>query len=80
MTTGGRAPTPLAGAGAPSGRVTDSREEGSRLSTGWPGLAGRRELRDWATRELAAAGCVSAQAEADWLLEEAADEAALRPW
>ena len=39
---------------------------------------GRRELRDWATRELAAAGCVSAQAEADWLLEEAADEAALR--
>ena len=41
-------------------------------------LAGRRELRDWATRELAAAGCVSAQAEADWLLEEAADEAALR--
>jgi len=30
------------------------------------------------TRELAAAGCVSARAEADWLLEEAADEAALR--
>jgi release factor glutamine methyltransferase len=41
-------------------------------------FAGRRELRDWAARELAAAGCVSAQAEADWLLEEAADEAALR--
>jgi release factor glutamine methyltransferase len=41
-------------------------------------FAGRRELRDWATRELAAAGCVSAQSEADWLLEEAADEAALR--
>jgi release factor glutamine methyltransferase len=39
---------------------------------------GRRELRDWVTRELAAAGCVSARAEADWLLEEAADEAALR--
>lgn len=41
-------------------------------------LAGRRELRDQVTRELAAAGCVSARAEADWLLEEAADEAALR--
>jgi release factor glutamine methyltransferase len=41
-------------------------------------LAGRRELRAWATRELAAAGCVSAAAEADWLLEEAPDEAALR--
>jgi release factor glutamine methyltransferase len=32
---------------------------------------GRRELRAWATAELAAAGCVSAAAEADWLLEEA---------
>ena len=41
---------------------------------------GRRELRAWATRELAAAGCVSARAEADWLLEEAADEGALRRW
>jgi release factor glutamine methyltransferase len=41
-------------------------------------LTGRRELRAWATRELAAAGCVSAAAEADWLLEEAADEATLR--
>jgi release factor glutamine methyltransferase len=41
-------------------------------------LAGRRALQAWATRELAAAGCVSAAAEADWLLEEAADEAALR--
>ena len=40
-------------------------------------LAGR-ELREWAARELAAAGCVSAEAEADWLLEEAADEAGLR--
>jgi len=38
----------------------------------------RRELRAWATAELAAAGCVSAAAEADWLLEEAPDEAALR--
>jgi release factor glutamine methyltransferase len=37
-----------------------------------------RELRAWATRELAAAGCVSAAAEADWLLEEAADPEALR--
>jgi release factor glutamine methyltransferase len=37
-----------------------------------------RELHAWATRELAAAGCVSAAAEADWLLDEAADEAALR--
>ena len=38
----------------------------------------RRELRAWATRELAAAGCVSARAEADWLLEEAPDPEALR--
>jgi release factor glutamine methyltransferase len=36
-------------------------------------LTGRRGLRAWATRELAAAGCVSAAAEADWLLEEAAE-------
>jgi release factor glutamine methyltransferase len=40
--------------------------------------SGRRELRSWATRELAAAGCVSARAEADWLLEEAPDARALR--
>jgi release factor glutamine methyltransferase len=39
---------------------------------------GRRELRAWATAELAAAGCVSAAAEADWLLDEARDEAGLR--
>jgi release factor glutamine methyltransferase len=38
----------------------------------------RRELRAWATAELAAAGCVSAAAEADWLLEEAPDDATLR--
>ena len=38
----------------------------------------RRELRAWATAKLAAAGCVSAAAEADWLLEEAPDEDALR--
>jgi release factor glutamine methyltransferase len=38
----------------------------------------RRELRAWATAELAAAGCVSAAAEADWLLGEAPDEDALR--
>jgi release factor glutamine methyltransferase len=37
-----------------------------------------RELRAWATAELAAAGCVSAAAEADWLLEEAPDPEALR--
>jgi release factor glutamine methyltransferase len=37
------------------------------------GTTSRRELRAWATRELAAAGCVSAAAEADWLLEEATD-------
>ena len=46
--------------------------------TATPALTRRRELRDWATRELAAAGCVSARAEADWLLEEAPDEQALR--
>jgi release factor glutamine methyltransferase len=38
----------------------------------------RRELRAWATAELAAAGCVSAAAEADWLLEEVPDIQALR--
>ena len=38
----------------------------------------RRELRAWATAELAAAGCVSAAAEADWLLDEAPDAEALR--
>jgi release factor glutamine methyltransferase len=43
-----------------------------------PDLTRRRELRAWATGELAAAGCVSARAEADWLLEEASDEEALR--
>jgi release factor glutamine methyltransferase len=40
--------------------------------------ASRRELRGWATAELAGAGCVSAAAEADWLLEEAPHEEALR--
>jgi release factor glutamine methyltransferase len=43
-----------------------------------PDVARRRELRAWATRELAAAGCVSAPAEASWLVEEAAHEEALR--
>jgi release factor glutamine methyltransferase len=37
-----------------------------------------RELRAWATAKLAAAGCVSAVAEADWLLEEAPGPEALR--
>jgi release factor glutamine methyltransferase len=41
-------------------------------------VGGRRELRAWATRELAAAGGVSAAAEADWLLEEAPDPEALK--
>ena len=40
--------------------------------------AARRELRAWATAELAAAGCVSAAAEADWLLDEAPNEERLR--
>ena len=48
------------------------------MTTAAPDVGRRRELRDWATRELAAAGCVSARAEADWLLEEAVDEASLR--
>jgi release factor glutamine methyltransferase len=42
------------------------------------GLTGRRGLRAWAAGELAAAGCVSAAAEADWLLEEANDPETLR--
>jgi release factor glutamine methyltransferase len=37
-----------------------------------------REAVAWATGELAAAGCISAAAEARWLVEEAADPAALR--
>ncbi|HEV2894690.1 MAG TPA: putative protein N(5)-glutamine methyltransferase [Actinomycetota bacterium] len=45
--------------------------------TGAPS-ATRRGLRAWATGTLAAAGCVSARAEADWLLEEAPDEPTLR--
>jgi release factor glutamine methyltransferase len=48
------------------------------VTTAAPDVGRRRELRDWATRELAAAGCVSARAEADWLLEEAVDEESLR--
>jgi release factor glutamine methyltransferase len=40
--------------------------------------AADREAVAWATGELAAAGCVSAAAEARWLVEEAADPAALR--
>ena len=48
------------------------------MTTAVPDLARRRELRAWATRELAAAGCVSAAAEADWLLEETPTEEALR--
>jgi release factor glutamine methyltransferase len=43
------------------------------VTTAAPDVGRRRELRDWATRELAAAGCVSARAEADWLLEEATE-------
>ena len=78
MTTAGHAATPPAAAGAPAGRVADGREECSQLSTGSFGPGARRELRAWATAELAAAGCVSAAAEADWLLEEAADEDGLR--
>jgi len=78
VTAAGHAPTSPAAAGAPAGRVADGREECSRPSTGSIGLGGRRELRAWATGELAAAGCVSAAAEADWLLEEAPDEAGLR--
>jgi release factor glutamine methyltransferase len=48
------------------------------MTTAPPDLGRRRALRAWATRELAAAGCVSARAEADWLLEEAPDQEALR--
>jgi release factor glutamine methyltransferase len=46
--------------------------------TALPLSAPDRRLRAWAATELAAAGCVSAAAEADWLLEEAVDEPALR--
>jgi release factor glutamine methyltransferase len=69
----GHAPASPAAAGAPAGRVADGREECSRLSTGSLGPGGRRELLDRVAGELAAAGCVSARAEAAWLLEEAAD-------
>jgi release factor glutamine methyltransferase len=43
-----------------------------------PPTAGERETVARVTRELAAAGCVSAAAEARWLVEEAADPEALR--
>jgi release factor glutamine methyltransferase len=43
-----------------------------------PPTAGERETVARVTRELAAAGCVSAAAEARWLVEEAADPRALR--
>ena len=62
MTTARFSGAPLRGSPDPSG----------------PDVGRRRELGDWATRELAAAGCVSARAEADWLLEEAVDEESLR--
>ncbi|HEY4789979.1 MAG TPA: peptide chain release factor N(5)-glutamine methyltransferase [Actinomycetes bacterium] len=62
MTTARFSGAPLRGSPGPSG----------------PDVGRRRELGDWATRELAAAGCVSARAEADWLLEEAVDEESLR--
>jgi release factor glutamine methyltransferase len=78
VTGTGHAPTSAAATGAPAGRVADGREESWPLSTGPLGPGGRRQLRAWAARELAAAGCVSAAAEADWLLEEAADADALR--
>ena len=61
MTTARFSGAPLRGSPDPSG----------------PDVGRRRELGDWATRELAAAGCVSARAEADWLLEEAVDEESL---
>jgi release factor glutamine methyltransferase len=74
----GRGPTRPAAVGAPSGRVADGREECSPPSTGPLGPGGRRELLDRVAGELAAAGCVSARAEAGWLLEEAPDADALR--
>jgi release factor glutamine methyltransferase len=62
--------------------VTTARFSGAPLrgspDPSGPDVGRRRELGDWATRELAAAGCVSARAEADWLLEEAVDEESLR--
>ena len=81
-TTAGHAPTSAAAARAPAGRVAEGGEECSRLSTGslgpgGRGPGGRRELLDRVAGELAAAGCVSARAEAAWLVEEAPDEEAL---
>ena len=46
--------------------------------TGAPPSPPARETVASVTRELAAAGCVSAAAEARWLVEEAADPLALR--
>jgi release factor glutamine methyltransferase len=48
------------------------------MSAASPASMPTRELLAWATAELAAAGCVSAGAEAGWLLEEAAGPAELR--
>jgi release factor glutamine methyltransferase len=61
-----------------SARFTGAPLRGSPDPSAPADLAGRRELRAWATSELTAAGCVSAVAEADWLLEEAADDHSLR--
>jgi len=48
------------------------------VTAGSAARTGRRELRAWATAELATAGCVSAAAEADWLLDQAPTEERLR--
>ena len=50
----------------------------SRAAIAPPAATARRAAVARVTRELAAAGCVSARAEARWLVEEAADPAALR--
>jgi release factor glutamine methyltransferase len=47
-------------------------------ATGAPPSPSAREVVARVTRELAAAGCISAAAEARWLVEEAADPLALR--
>ncbi len=47
-------------------------------ATGAPPSRSAREVVARVTRELAAAGCISAAAEARWLVEEAADPLALR--
>ncbi|HEU4397222.1 MAG TPA: putative protein N(5)-glutamine methyltransferase [Actinomycetota bacterium] len=75
-TAPGSTGAPLRGSPDPDDRSTGAPLRGSPDPSGT--ATARRAAVARVTRELAAAGCVSARAEARWLVEEAADPAALR--